>query len=89
MVHPHCALEPRRVARPPLLFLRAALRSPSLDREPARGVPSWASPRHGARGAALLLEPLREGAGPCYRCTHPCALVRSRRPVARHLATEE
>jgi hypothetical protein len=153
---PHLALAPRRLARPPLLLLRARLRSRSLDRELARGVPSWSTPLHAARavalterrhraalagcldrlldhasrpashfigcavvppcreqvwnampellaiaarlrgpspvaarGVALLLELLRDGAGPCYRSTHPRALTRALQPVARHLDTEE
>jgi hypothetical protein len=61
-------------AMPQLLEIAARLRGPSPV---------------AARGVALLVEILRDGAGPCYRCTHTRALVRALRPVARHLGAEE
>jgi hypothetical protein len=57
-----------------LLEIASRLRGPSLV---------------AARGVALVVELLCDGAGPCYRCTYTRALTRALRPVARHLGAEE
>ena len=56
---PHLALEPRRVARPPLLFLRARLRAEALDRDLAAGAAPWRSPLHAARAVQLTSPRMR------------------------------
>ena len=147
----------QRLSRPrALIALHARLRACAIDRDLARGVPSWRSPVHAARslqvtsrrsraalahslddlvaraglprhhlfgsaviepcreqvwhalpqiralsarlrssepiasrGAADLLELLRDGTGPCYNCTHRGALSIVLDRVATWLDTEE
>ncbi|MGH2852212.1 MAG: hypothetical protein ACRDLP_16550 [Solirubrobacteraceae bacterium] len=51
--YPTYALERRHGARAPLVSLGARVRAAPLDRELARGVPTWASPAHAARALQL------------------------------------